>query len=105
MSLFRAIRMPLLALLFLGLAPWAASVPARAADMPGKALVEALQGGGHTIYFRHSSTDWSQNDQVRQAGDWKSCDGARMRQLSDAGRDLARTIGQAMRALKVPRIK
>ena len=102
MSIFRAIRMPLLALMLLGLAPWGAPVPARAADMPGKALVEALQGGGHTIYFRHSSTDWSQNDQVRQAGDWKTCDGARMRQLSDAGRDLARAIGRAMKALKVP---
>lgn len=102
MSLFRAIRMPLLALMLLGLAPWGAPVSARAADMPGKALVEALQGGGHTIYFRHSSTDWSQNDQVRQAGDWKTCDGARMRQLSDAGRDLARAIGRAMKALRVP---
>lgn len=102
MSIFRAIRMPLVALALLSLAPAVAPGPARAAEMPGRALVEALQGGGHTIYFRHSSTDWSQNDQVRQAGDWKTCDGNRMRQLSDAGRDLARAIGQAMRALKVP---
>jgi broad specificity phosphatase PhoE len=74
---------------------------ARAADL-GADLVQALRSGGYVIYFRHSATDWTQNDDVRKAGDWQSCDGARMRQLSDAGRDIARQVGNDMRALRIP---
>lgn len=66
------------------------------------ALLRALRAGGHNIYFRHVATDWSQSDDVREAGDWRSCDPARMRQLSDSGRDDARTIGSAMRRLDIP---
>ncbi len=66
------------------------------------ALVAALRGGGHNLYFRHVATDWSQSDQLRQAGDWRSCDAARMRQLSEQGRDAARAIGAALRRLEVP---
>lgn len=77
----------------------AAPVGASDAD---KALIEDLRAGGLVIYFRHSATDWTQDDNVTKAGDWKSCDGAEMRQLSDTGRDIARTIGKAMRALKIP---
>lgn len=75
------------------------AAPVGAAD---KALIEDLRAGGLVIYFRHSATDWTQDDNVTKAGDWKSCDGAEMRQLSDKGRDIARTIGKAMRALKIP---
>ncbi|PIW28483.1 MAG: hypothetical protein COW30_07400 [Rhodospirillales bacterium CG15_BIG_FIL_POST_REV_8_21_14_020_66_15] len=78
-----------------------AAVPA-AAEQGGADLVRALRAGGHVVYFRHAATDWTQNDNVRQAGDWKSCDGRRMRQLSDSGRDTARAIGKAMRALHIP---
>lgn len=62
----------------------------------------ALQGGGHVIYFRHARTDWSQHDDVRGAGDWTSCDPARMRQLSAEGRATARAVGEAMRRLAIP---
>jgi broad specificity phosphatase PhoE len=65
-------------------------------------LVAALRAGGHTIYFRHAETDWGQSDRVDGPGDWKSCDPARMRQLSDEGRETARRVGAAMRALGVP---
>lgn len=65
-------------------------------------LVGALRQGGYNIYFRHAATDWSQSDQVREAGDWTSCDPSRIRQLSDDGRETARALGAAIRALGVP---
>ena len=73
-----------------------------AGEPTGEALVESLRAGGFNIYFRHAETDWSQHDDVRAAGDWESCDPARIRQLSDEGRDTARRVGAAMRALAVP---
>ena len=77
---------------------WAADAAAESkAD-----LLAALRQGGLVIYFRHSATDWTQDDNVRKAGDWTSCDGAEMRQLSDNGRDIARAIGKAMKAFGVP---
>ena len=71
-------------------------------DLQGRALIDALRAGGHTLYFRHAATEWSQQDRVEQPGDWTSCDPSRFRQLSDNGRDTARAIGEAMRALGVP---
>jgi phosphohistidine phosphatase SixA len=66
------------------------------------ALLRALRAGGHNIYFRHVATDWSQNDDLRQADDWRSCDAKRMRQLSPSGRAAAETIGVAIRQLEIP---
>lgn len=85
----------------------AAAAPGARAEQPearldDRALVEALRAGGYNIYFRHAQTDWSSRDQVERAGDWLSCDPARMRQLSDAGRAVARRMGEAIRALGVP---
>ena len=65
-------------------------------------LVRALRGGGYNIYFRHAQTEWSQQDRVAEAGDWTSCDGNAMRQLSPAGRATAAKIGDAIRALEIP---
>jgi broad specificity phosphatase PhoE len=76
--------------------------PAAEGQLSGSALVEALREGGYTIYFRHSPTDWSQSDQVSAAGDWVSCDPAKMRQLSDRGREQARRIGDALERLDIP---
>jgi phosphohistidine phosphatase SixA len=70
--------------------------------LSGKTLVEALQRGGYTIYFRHAATDWSQEDQVAVEGDWTSCRPDRMRQLSTRGRETARRIGASIRALGIP---
>lgn len=67
-----------------------------------EALVQALRGGGYTMYFRHAATEWSQSDQVSRAGDWSSCDPARIRQLSDEGRRAAQSVGEAIRALAIP---
>ena len=66
------------------------------------ALLESLRKGGFNIYFRHAATDWSQNDQVSKADDWTSCDPGKMRQLSEAGRKTASTVGEAIRALQIP---
>ena len=65
-------------------------------------LVELLRTGGYSIYFRHEATDWSQFDQVERADDWLSCSGAKMRQLSTAGRERAKATGRAMRTLGIP---
>lgn len=72
------------------------------AALDGEGLVRALQTGGFNIYFRHAQTDWSQSDQVQERNDWLSCDPSRIRQLSDAGRDAIRAVGEAMRALEIP---
>jgi broad specificity phosphatase PhoE len=78
-------------------------VPAQnGARLSGEPLVRALRQGGYNIYFRHAATDWSQSDHVREAGDWTSCDPARIRQLSDQGRKTARAVGDAIRALSIP---
>jgi broad specificity phosphatase PhoE len=81
-----------------------AAGPSMAADgeLQGKELIRALRQGGHNIYFRHTQTDWSQIDIIVNAGDWTDCDPSRVRQLSDAGRQTARAIGAAMRALRIP---
>jgi len=98
---FGGLRAAPILLLLLFLAPLFAR-PALSAERDDAALVAALRAGGHVLYFRHSATDWTQNDQVRQAGDWQSCDGAKMRQLSDAGRMTAQLIGLAIRTLAIP---
>jgi broad specificity phosphatase PhoE len=70
--------------------------------LSGIALVDALRQGGYTIYFRHAATDWTRDDYVMAEGDWTSCDPDRMRQLTNEGRDQARRIGEAIRALDIP---
>ncbi len=67
-----------------------------------QALIAALQQGGYNLYFRHEATDWSQYDAVEQKDDWLSCDGSRIRQLSEAGLQRAKRTGQAMRSLNIP---
>ena len=90
----------LFCLLLLGVL-MAADATARSA-LSGQELIAALRGGGYNLYFRHAATDWSQDDQEPQHGDWTSCDGAQMRQLSDGGRETARALGTAIRALEIP---
>ena len=70
--------------------------------LAGEALVQALRTGGYNLYFRHAATDWQTDDHVTAAGDWVSCDPKKMRQLTPAGRETARAVGEAMRALGIP---
>ncbi len=67
-----------------------------------QALIETLQKGGYNLYFRHEATNWSQHDAVHGKNDWLSCDGARIRQLSEEGRKRAKTSGQFIRSLAIP---
>jgi phosphohistidine phosphatase SixA len=67
-----------------------------------QALVEALRKGGYILYFRHEATNWSQQDIVQDKGDWLSCEGTSMRQLSELGRQRAKSTGESIRRLRVP---
>ena len=68
------------------------------AEMQGRALLAALRGGGYILYFRHTSTDFGQNDE-RMTG-YEDC--ATQRNLTDAGRAEARAVGSAIRDLGIP---
>src|SRR5215472_6255148 len=76
---------------------------ALAADAPpptlsGPALLGALKAGGLIIYFRHTSTDFGQNDD--QMTGYEDC--AKQRNLTDQGRDEARRIGAEIKRLGLP---
>ena len=82
---------------------FAAALPAIAAESPpesltGAALLQALRGGGLILYFRHTSTDFGQNDDAMNG--YEDC--ARQRNLTDRGRDEARRIGDAIKRLDIP---
>ena len=66
--------------------------------LSGAALLSALRRGGYVIYFRHAATDFSQADSDRQ----NLADCSTQRNLNDEGRDDARAIGAAFRALGIP---
>lgn len=61
-------------------------------------LVEELQDGGYVLYLRHAATDRSKED----AGVVDLDDCSSQRNLNDAGRAQARTIGRGFRALEIP---
>jgi hypothetical protein len=78
-------------------------IPALAAEAPtealsGAALVSALRQGGLILYFRHTSTDFGQNDD--QMTGYEDC--ARQRNLTDQGREEARRIGAEIKRLQLP---
>jgi phosphohistidine phosphatase SixA len=73
-----------------------------APPLAAEALIELLRNGGYSLYFRHEATDWSQSDDIRKVGDWLSCDGSRIRQLSSSGRKRATATGQAIQSLGIP---
>jgi hypothetical protein len=100
-------RRPALALLFAflaalagsgGIAQTADTGPPPRGELQGRALLAALRGGGYILWFRHTSTDFSKNDE-RMTG-YEDC--ARQRNLTDAGRDEARAIGATLRDLGIP---
>jgi phosphohistidine phosphatase SixA len=64
----------------------------------GERLVSALRRGGHVIYFRHTATDWAQDDE--DPVDLSDCD--TQRNLAPAGRRQARAIGAAIERLDIP---
>jgi hypothetical protein len=74
------------------------SLVAGAQAPPDKPLLNALRAGGYVLYFRHTATDFGQNDE-KMTG-FEDC--ANQRNLTDAGRADARAIGAAIRSLGIP---
>lgn len=89
-------------LLLVASLPAFAAAPADAAPsaqtLSGAGLSNALRHGGYILYFRHTATDFSENDE--QMSGFEDC--ARQRNLTDAGRADARAIGAAIRSLNIP---
>lgn len=76
----------------------AADVASAAPTLAGAPLLQALRNGGYVLYFRHTATDFGQND-LAMTG-YEDC--ARQRSLTAAGRAEARAIGAAIRSLGIP---
>jgi len=88
----------LLAVSLVAFAATAADTAPRGQAAAGKSLLTALRDGGYILYFRHTATDFSQNDD--QMTGYEDC--ARQRNLTDAGRADARAIGASIRTLGIP---
>lgn len=67
-------------------------------EISDAALLAELKRGGYTVYFRHTSTDFSRDDTKSRGDD----DCANQRPLIDQGRDEARRIGDDIRKLGIP---
>ena len=81
------------------LAPAAAlAQPATTPPLRGAELLATLRAGGHILYLRHADTDHGQNDQRMTSVE----DCTMQRNLSARGRDRARAVGEAIRALRIP---
>lgn len=72
--------------------------PDPAHALAGAPLVSALRKGGYTLYFRHTATDFSQNDSAMTRYD----DCTSQRNLTELGRQQGRAIAESVRALKLP---
>ncbi|HXX83482.1 MAG TPA: histidine phosphatase family protein [Casimicrobiaceae bacterium] len=93
-------RLHAVAILFFALllgVPAFALEPAQA-SLGGAQLLAALREGGLVIYFRHTSTDFGQNDE--QMTGFEDC--THQRNLTDGGRAEARHIGAEIARLKIP---
>ena len=85
-------------LLGLALLPCLAIADNAAPTLAGPALVDALRHGGYVIYFRHTSTDFGQNDEGMTS--FEDC--SKQRNLTEQGRAEARAIGAEIARLKLP---
>jgi Histidine phosphatase superfamily (branch 1) len=74
------------------------ALPAPNDALSGPQLLAALKRGGYVIYFRHTSTDFGQNDEGMTSFD----DCTKQRNLTDQGRAEARAIGAAIAKLQIP---
>ena len=80
------------------IAPSAPAAAAPAGQLQGRALLDALRGGGYVLLFRHAATDYGQSDVDKQ--NLENCQA--QRNLSEQGRQQAAAIGQALRQLQIP---
>ena len=84
---------------FAGLVSLLWVVPALAqSSPPASAWVAALRDGGYVIVLRHGATYTDQAD----TNPLDPKDTAHQRQLNDAGRAAAKSMGDALRTLKIP---
>ena len=67
-------------------------------DLPAAELLQDLRKGGYILYFRHTATDFSKNDDAMTS--YEDC--ASQRNLTEPGRAQARMIGEKIRALAIP---
>ena len=74
------------------------ALPSPKDALSGPALVNVLRRGGYVIYFRHTSTDFGQNDEAMTSYD----DCTKQRNLTEQGRAEARAIGGAIARLQIP---
>lgn len=74
----------------------AAPAAAQHAFLPTAEALDLLRAGGLNLYIRHAITDRGQRDTGRRG------DRAGQRNLSEAGRQQARALGAAFRALNIP---
>lgn len=73
--------------------------PVRSED--GKELIELLQKGGYTIFFRHSITDGADPHKVNPPNEnLRDC--STQRPLNELGREQAKRIGEKFRELGIP---
>lgn len=75
-----------------------AVVPVRAQTTAGQPLIEALREGGYVLLMRHASSPTARPD--RAVADRENT--TLERQLDKNGRNTARAMGAAMRALRLP---
>jgi hypothetical protein len=67
----------------------------------GKDLIELLQKGGYTIFFRHSITDGADPNKVNPPNEnLRDC--TTQRPLNELGREQAKLIGEKFRAHQIP---
>lgn len=96
---FRALgQWALVAMLLVAASAPTAGQQTRSPALGGPDLLAALRAGGLILYFRHADTDFKQKD-VRPV-DLADC--TQQRNLTDKGREHARNIGAAVRALAIP---
>jgi phosphohistidine phosphatase SixA len=77
----------------------APSVPVFVEKAMSADLMEKVRKGGYVLYMRHGYTDNSRPDRVPSV-DLNDCN--TQRPLSDAGRELMKKVGMAMREAKIP---
>ena len=70
-------------------------------ELKGTTLLNALRKGGYNLYMRHAtSTVGTDQELLKTPMWWENC--AIQRNISEQGREQARTVGNAIVALKIP---
>jgi phosphohistidine phosphatase SixA len=80
----------------IGLAQENSALPVSA--LSAQELLTVLRQGGLILYFRHTATDFGQSDEAMTS--FEDC--TQQRNLTEAGREQARSIGAAVRELAIP---